>query len=416
MNVVYIAAALLLGSAAAKTCINQTIPVNVTARIGLFDESVIPQNGIETVTFTQNLTRRGVNFTDTVLLGYETISGTYNISTQFCSPNKPSRDDDKKLVQVLTHGIAFDKTYWDLAFDAYNYSYVDVATDDYGFYTLSYDRLGIGQSSHGPPLEVQLRLEVEALHALTSMLHEGSFPGVDEEFECIVHVGHSFGSLQTLLLTALYPNISDAVVLTGFSSNATYLDIWTSGCDFQSAKDNQPSRLGSYLWGVTLESVAAQTPFEDLFAGINIETARESYNYPPGYLVPGNRNSLQFGFLTGGYFDPSILPYADNIKQPTTAGELLTLRSAPAESTFSGPVMVLTGEFDVPFCGGNCLNTGDPRVAAIPDTVREVFTNVDDDDFFSYIQPNTGHGINMHYNSTGAYRVIGEWLRSMGSR
>ncbi|KAJ9254119.1 hypothetical protein DTO207G8_3696 [Paecilomyces variotii] len=410
----YVTAVLLAGSAAAKSCIHQTIPVNITARIGLFDDNVISRNGIETVTLIQNITRRGVNFTDTALLGYETISGTYNISTQLCSPDILSDHGRKRIVQVLTHGIAFDKTYWDLAFDDYSYSYVDVATDDYGFYTLSYDRLGIGQSSHGSPLEIQLRLEVEALHALTAMLHEGSFPGVDVDFDAVVHVGHSFGSLQSLLLTALYPNISDAVVLTGFSSNASYLNIWTAGCDFQLAQYNQPSRLGSYLWGVALQSVAAETPFEDLLAGINIEATRESYNYGPGYLVPGNRNSLQFAFLAGGHFDPSILPYAESIKQPTTPGELLTLRSAPAESNFSGPVMVLTGKFDVPFCGGNCLDTGDPAVTAIPDTVRNIFTEINDDDFFSYVQPNTGHGINMHYNATGAYNVIGQWLRSKG--
>lgn len=107
----YVTAVLLAGSAAAKSCINQTIPVNITARIGLFDENVIPRNGIETVTFTQNLTRRGVNFTDTALLGYETISGTYNISTQLCSPDRLSDHGRKRIVQVLTHGIAFDKTY-----------------------------------------------------------------------------------------------------------------------------------------------------------------------------------------------------------------------------------------------------------------------------------------------------------------
>lgn len=215
--------------------------------------------------------------------------------------------------------------------------------DRYGFYTLSYDHLGIGRSSHDSPLEVQLWLEVEALHVLTSMLREGTFPGVDIAFDTVVHIGHSFGSLQSFVLTALYPDISDAIVLTGFSSNGSFLDVWMAGCDFQIARNNQPSRLGSYLWGAALQVIAAETPFEDLLAGIEIEAAWESFNYGSGYLVTRNRDSLQFGFLAGEHFDPSILHYAENIKQPTTVGELLTLRSMPAESTFSGPVMVLTG-------------------------------------------------------------------------
>lgn len=30
--------------------------------------------------------------------------------------------------------------------------------------------------------------------------------------------------------------------------------------------------------------------------------------------------------------------------------------------------------------------------------------------FEAYIQPNTGHAINLHYNSTGAYKVMQEFL------
>lgn len=66
----------------------------------------------------------------------------------------------------------------------------------------------------------------------------------------------------------------------------------------------------------------------------------------------------------------------------------------------------------MPFCGGNCFDTGDPDVDAIPDTVKNSLPKLSDEDFLSYIQPNTGHGINLHYNATGAYNVIGEWLLS----
>jgi len=38
--------------------------------------------------------------------------------------------------------------YWDLSFNDYNYSYVDYATS-HGYSALSFDRLGIGNSSHG---------------------------------------------------------------------------------------------------------------------------------------------------------------------------------------------------------------------------------------------------------------------------
>lgn len=74
---------------------------------------------------------------------------------------------------------------------------------------------------------------------------------------------------------------------------------------------------------------------------------------------------------------------------------------------------VLTGpDADLPYCGGDCLATGGvaPSIAAM---VKPTFPNVSESNFASYIQPNTGHGINLHYNATAAYKV---WLDFLGSK
>jgi hypothetical protein len=59
------------------------------------------------------------------------------------------------------------------------------------------------------------------------------------------------------------------------------------------------------------------------------------------------------------------------------------------------------------------LNTGGaaPSIAAM---VSKSFPNVDASNFSSYIQPNTGHGINLHYNVTAAYDIINEFLNGKG--
>ena len=86
--------------------------------------------------------------------------------------------------------LKFPASYWDLSYNNFNYSYVDVATDTYKYCTLSYDRLGIGNSSHGEPLnEIQAFLEIAALAELTMMLRNGTFPGVNQTFGKITHVG-----------------------------------------------------------------------------------------------------------------------------------------------------------------------------------------------------------------------------------
>lgn len=102
-------AVLLAGSVAAKTCINMTVPVTISARTGVFNIAV-PQTNFDATTFSQNSTQQGRNFTETALSGYATTAGTYDISTQFCVPSSMSTTMTKPTVQILTHGIGFDKT------------------------------------------------------------------------------------------------------------------------------------------------------------------------------------------------------------------------------------------------------------------------------------------------------------------
>lgn len=98
---------LLVGSAAAKTCINATVSVDISARTGVFNIAV-PQTNLDGTTFSQNITQQGRNFTETALTGYATTAGTYEMSTQFCMPSEDMPANP--TVQVLTHGIGFDKT------------------------------------------------------------------------------------------------------------------------------------------------------------------------------------------------------------------------------------------------------------------------------------------------------------------
>lgn len=291
------------------------------------------------------------------------------------------------LLTLPRKGIGFDKTYWDLSFNNYNYSYIDNATEA-GFCTLSFDRLGIANSSHGNPLnEIQINLEVEALYALTQMLRNGTFPGVDQAFDTVVHVGHSFGSAQTYSLVSLYPKMSDGIVLTGFTMNSSFMGSFLAGANFQQASLNNVTRFGN---GTTSIGGAL----------------------PDGYIVSSDIGTNQLLFFKPGYFDEALLQVAEDTKQPTTLGELLTIGSLPKMTSFAGPVFVINGDADLPFCGGDCLNTGMPNVTNLGQTVSMAFPKASS--FESYVQPNAGHGINTHYNATGAYEVILSFLSEAG--
>lgn len=333
--------------------------------------------------------------------------------------------------------------YWDLSYDDYKYSYVNVALAA-GYSTLAIDRFGIGNSTQGDPFnEIQAQAEVEALNEVTKKLRTGSIKEINCTVEKVVHVGHSFGSVQSYWLSALYPNNTDGVVLTGYSGTAQYLAYILAGWNLHSARLNQPFRFGNAS-ATTIRSLAqrygvrgdivpgltsflnsagvgvdtdevwnyvASTEVNDLINGYNETVVR--YDYPSGYFSHSDLTALQYAFLFPDQFDVGFAVEGEKTKQPVTAGELLTITGAPASSPFTGPAFVITGQHDVPFCGGNCYGSAQGvNTANIPAGVAATFPSASA--FEAYIQPNTGHGLNFHYNATAGYQVIQDFLARNG--
>ena len=402
----------LAALASARKCSNATVPVTIAARTGLFGGIDLPTTNLDAMTFIQNLTQQGRNFTETALTGYRTQGGTYHIHTTFCQPD--GQPAAHPVVQVLTHGVGFDASYWDLPFNGYNYSYVNAALAA-GFCTLTYDRLGIGQSTHGDPLnEIQSFLEIAALHALITQLSTGEFPLIQHAFgKDIVAVGHSFGSAQTASLVDAYPDSVRAAIFTGFSLNSTFVPTFAAGGNFQQANLNAPLRFGN-VSGAEAMSLLAASPLANYMAGVDLAEVPDGQDLPAGYLVANNAPANQLLFFHPGGFDPAILSVVEATKQPATVGELLTLGAVPTKNRFAGPVMVLDGDADVPYCGGNCTATGRPDVASLAAAVKAGFPMVDKRNFSSYIQPRTGHGTNLHYAAKDGYREIMGFLKSKG--
>ena len=165
----------------------------------------------------------------------------------------------------------------------------------------------------------------------------------------------------------------------------------------------------------------------DLVAGAGVSAGLD---YPNGYLTNTDATNNQYQFFLPGYFDPNLLIYSELTKQPVTVGELLTQGGLAMTNAYAEPVLVITGcesdldvsikktmltycaANDLPFCGGDCLATGNASLPSIPAAVAMSFPHVPSNNFEAYIQPNTGHGINLHYNATGAYNVINNFLNA----
>lgn len=235
------------------------------------------------------------------------MKGRYKLAVTYCEPDS----GPGPVLQIMTHGIGFDRSYWDLPAQDRAYSYVARAVDDYGYSTVTWDRLGVGKSSHGETInEIQIFLEIAALRKLTAVFASGQARGVSHAYDSIVHLGHSFGSAMTYALVTETPEISSGIVLTGYSQLPNYLGLFALGGNF-----------------VPVSSIPS------------LES-----KYATGYIGAGSRMAVHINFFAPDDFDEDILDYLYEHGQANTPGEILTVGAGGGvQNPFSGPVMVITG-------------------------------------------------------------------------
>ncbi|KAL1854216.1 hypothetical protein Plec18167_000133 [Paecilomyces lecythidis] len=372
-------------TAANKECVQLNVPVQISANNTHFDTlSVNKTSDVanwvwDTWTWShQNKSRD---------LGVIPVHDTFNINAKLCTPTQGAKSH---ILQVASHGSGYDKGYWDIPVSTGKYSYLEAAINQ-GYSVLIYDRLGVGASSKPDAYDiVQLPVEVEVLKKLTTLARNGDLIKSSQVInnthvpsslaiykpERVVHVGHSYGSVTTASLLSKYGEVSDGAILTGFvvATNKDVPSIQGSSFGYEVARENDPMRLG---------------------------------HTPSGYLVQGTTASIHQFFLGGAAFEPELLQWSVKNKQTFTVGELLTLSSSNLLATeFKGPVQFFIGEYDFPFCNGDCRN-------AYHLSVLESFYPAASD-VSTYMQPATGHGLTVAKNATAGYQAIFSYLGAQG--
>ncbi|KAK9364535.1 alpha/beta-hydrolase [Lipomyces kononenkoae] len=307
------------------------------------------------------------------------VQQTFSISARLCVPENGKKKD---TLQIATHGGGFSKSYWDPEVKPEKYSYVDAALNA-GYSILIYDRLGTGQSEkpdaysivQGPP-------QIEILNQLTVLARSGKLGSslsknqhlTVPNFKKIVVIGHSIGSIITSGLLTRHPSAADGAVLTGF----------------------------------LLSSERVTTPPRGL--GLARSSENKRFNkYPNGYVVQGSQNDIQHDFFREGNFELDVLAYAESVKDTNTVGELigLPLITAVPAAEYSGPLFFPNAEYDSQICGGYCEGTYNVDVmkTSLYPKAKQVQVN---------IQPGSGHGLTLHTNATGHFKVIMNYLDDNG--
>lgn len=307
-----------------------------------------------------------------------TLTTTFDISAEYCTPAKPG--PKASTLQILTHGLGFNRSYWDFYLpgspENAQYSYINTATSA-GYSTLSWNRLGHPPTTVADPYtQIQAPVELAVLAGLTTLARAGNITQVPRP-QKVLHVGHSWGSILSNALAAMAPTLSDGVVLTGYSHQDQFQALFVASAGFRFANENQPARF-------------------------------PNTTYSTGFLTWPDKYANQYAFLEYPFFDPVLLDVAEANKWPFTLGEFLSAPLIPSQAPqFKGPVLYVAAEADLIFCASNCTTFFGP-------TSLEVAAFSGSSSVETYVQPNVGHGINLHYNATGAYEVITDWASRHG--
>jgi pimeloyl-ACP methyl ester carboxylesterase len=365
-------------------CKQLNIPVFATADSAIYDIPKVDNDIEATAWAIYDATRDTLHNVQNIIKN-TTTSGTFNIHAQLCVPKSSTK---KHILQIATHGVHYDSRYWDSEYQPEKHSYVD-ATLKAGYSILTYDRLGVGQSTIPDAYTVvQAPLELEILRQLTLMARNGTLytfaekaKPADVAFQMlakpskVVHVGHSFGSFLTSAFIAKYGPLSDGAILTGYL-------------------------LTEFLGN------AGSTTFSVEYAA----TGHPHYDRPSGYVV-AQKNGIQNVFFAGDpktAYTPALLDYGNAIKQPVPIGEFASAfwLSGLYGPSFKAPVQYFMAEFDFYICRGDCKGLANEK------SLAKTYPHATAIDIA--IQPNTGHAFPLHNNATAGFQVMFHFLAKHG--
>ncbi|KAH9893043.1 alpha/beta-hydrolase [Xylariomycetidae sp. FL2044] len=295
-----------------------------------------------------------------------TETATYNIAASFCMP----KENAKKTVIIATHGIGQGRPQWNSPYEPESYNFVQYAIDK-GYSVFFYDRLGCGDSSKVSGYTNQSRKQQQVLKEIATMIRAGQYTGGMGVPDKVVGMGFSFGSYITHYTVAAYPELFDAAVLTAINYN---LDVLNGNGIFRSfvpriASLQNPRRFGQLDTGYLT--------WVDEIAQINTY-----FKYP--------------------FYDIAVASLAEEMKQPFGIGEFLTITDGDLDaSNFTGAALAIAGKQDYIICDGECEGI-------FEEPARTVFKNAKT--FVPYLHPDSSHNMNFHFNATGEFGVITDFL------
>ncbi|KAL7424689.1 hypothetical protein Q5752_000373 [Cryptotrichosporon argae] len=301
------------------------------------------------------------------------VSGAYALFFEYCAP----ASGNVTGVFQTHHGLVGTAGYWNVLLDNKTDNSFAESAAAAGWATLSYDRLGVGRSAKPDGTQtVQMSFEIAQSISTATALRSGNLSDVGA-FDVVVGVGHSYGSNLLAGVAGVAPAAFDALVLTGFTANAT-------------------AALGP-LGIAAFQSTVAAVAYPARFGG-------DAHDY----VITPSVSADQMAFFHYPNYTQSALAQFTATKGEYTLGQQNTVASSLSldRTRFTHPVLVLTGARDAPYCAADCLVTSLGGARTQLDTARALFPGVPESEFETAVVPDTGHGINYHETAYQAYQQI----------
>lgn len=291
---------------------------------------------------------------------------TQHIAGTLCSPPGAS------VVEVLVHGMTYDRTYWDLPGNGGANSYVRSATSA-GHATLAVDRIGIGASSHPFGLTTTIDTNATTIHQVITAARGYGYPTV-------VLTGHSYGSWTAWYEASRYHDV-DAVILSGVShainvgGPLAVLPRLLDPAPLDPALHNRPADL-TYLTS-----------------------------------LPGQRDAM---FHAPDHVDPALVAFDEAHKTTVTVGEIANFPLILAHPLdIRVPVLLANSTVDPLFCGGggaDCTSAAGLVAFERPHLGPRV-PSVD-----GFVLPGAGHDLNYSPHAAVWFAAAQQWIgREVGA-
>ena len=265
-----------------------------------------------------------------------------------------------RTLLLALHGANYNHKYWDVpTINGHDYSFArHMAARKYA--VLALDQLGAGESSKPEDGDLlTLDQTGSAIHQVVAQLRSGAGE-TRHAFGRVVLVGHSLGSINAVYAQGTYKD-ADAVITTGMGHVEHPLPI----------------------------------PFEVIGEMLKLE-------YFP---FPEDLRAALFYHAPGA--DPDVIAYdRNNLADLLPRGQLVTgvfnafYPAANRVGAVTGPVLVQLGEHDALFPASLGADEAAFYTSASSVTVQSL--------------PGVGHDVNTHFGNQTSWRLMDEWLGSVG--